>query len=85
MKKTNIMERGRNKRITKSRKPEPPNRAKTFAKLVIEGQINLALRYLSEEDCGGLLPLSDNVMRQLTDKHPSAQGAQLGAWLFGPL
>ena len=60
------------KRMSKSRKPEPQNRAKIFAKLVMEGQINSALRYLSEEDCGGLLPLSDDVMRQLTDKHPSA-------------
>lgn len=43
------------KRIMKSRKPEPPNLAKIFAKLVMGGHINLALRYLSEEDCGGLL------------------------------
>lgn len=31
------------KRIMKSRKPEPPNRAKVFAKLVMEGQISLPL------------------------------------------
>ena len=73
------------KRITKSRKPEPPNRAKIFAKLVMEGQINSALRYLSEEDWGGLLPLSDDIIRQLTDKHPSVQEAKLGALLFGPV
>ena len=71
--------------ILKSKKPEPPNRGKIFAKLVMEGQINSAMRYLSEEDCGGLLPLSDDVMRQLMDKHPSAQGAQLGALLFCPV
>ena len=57
------------KRITKSRKPEPPNQAMIFAKLVMERQINSALRYLT------VLPLSDDVMRQLTDKHPSAQEA----------
>ena len=72
------------KRITKSKKPEPPNRSKILAKLVMEGQINSALRFLSEEDCGCLLPLGDDVMRQLKNKQSSAQDAQLGALLFGP-
>lgn len=44
------------KHVTKSRKPEPPNRAEIFTKLVMEEQINSALHYLSE-DCRGLLPL----------------------------
>lgn len=41
----------------------------------MEGQINLTLLYLSEEDCGGVLPLSGDVMKQLTDKNPNAQEA----------
>ena len=52
-----------------SRKADPPNKAKRFAKLVTEGKMNSALRYLSEEDCGGVLPLTEHVMRQLMDKH----------------
>ena len=51
----------------------------------MEGQIHSALRYLSEEDCGGVLPLSEQVMKQLTDKHPQAQQAKLGSVLFGPV
>jgi len=39
----------------------------------MEGHIHLALRYLSEEECGGVLPLSEQVMEQLADKHPKAQ------------
>ena len=50
-----------------------------------EGQITLALRYLSEDDSGEVLPLTDNAMRQLKEKHPDAQRAKLGSLLFGPV
>jgi len=52
-------------------KVDPAKKAKIFAKLVMEGKINSALRYLSEEDCGGVLLLSEHVMRQLMNKHPN--------------
>ena len=56
-----------------------------FAKLVMEGQINSALRFLNESSCGGILPLSDDVMTQLREKHPEPQSAKLGTLLFGPI
>lgn len=55
-------------RIGRSRKIEPPNKAKIFAKLVMEGRINYALCYLSDNDSKGVLPLSDDVMEQLQEK-----------------
>ena len=72
-------------RIGRSRKIEPPNKAKIFAKLVMEGQIKAALRFLSDNDSKGLLPLSDDVMEQLQEKHPEPQEARLGSLLFGPI
>ena len=40
---------------------------------MMEGQIHSALGYLSEQDCGGVLPLSEQVKEQLAaDKHPKA-------------
>ena len=71
--------------LDRSRKADPPNKAKIFAKLVMEGQIHAALSYLSEEDYWGALPLSEQVMEQLADKHPKAQQAKLGSVLFGPV
>ena len=53
-----------------------------FANLVMSAQIN------SENDGGGggvVLPLSDDVMAQLREKHPSLQEARLGSLLFGPV
>ena len=39
----------------------------------MEGQIHSALGYLSEQDYGGVLPLSEQVKEQLAaDKHPKA-------------
>ena len=49
--------------LLKSNKNDPPNKARIFAKLVTEGQINSALRYLSDDDSGGVLPLTDDVVR----------------------
>ena len=73
------------RRIQKSCRNDPPNKAKIFAKLVMERQINSALRYLSENDGGGVLPLTDDVLQQLREKHPEAQEAKLGSMLFGPV
>ena len=61
------------------------NKAKVFAKLVMEEKINSALRYLTDSDGGGVSPLTDDVMKQLQDKHPKAQPAALGSLLFGPV
>ena len=55
------------RRLSKWNKNDPPNIARIFVKLVMEGQINSALRYLSEDDSGGVLPLTDDVVRQLRE------------------
>ena len=73
------------RRIQKSCRNDPRNKAKIFAKLAMEGQINSALRYLSENDGGGVLPLTDDVLQQLREKHPEVQEAKLGSLLFGPV
>lgn len=49
--------------------------ARIFANLVMSGQINLALRYLSGKNARGVLPLTDEVMKQLWEKHPEVQEA----------
>ena len=43
-------------RIGKGKKSNPPNRAKIFAKLVMEGQINSAMRFLNDDAGGSILP-----------------------------
>ncbi len=72
------------RRLASSRRADPPNKAKVFPNLVMAGQIHSALRYLNNDDCGVVLPLNDDVIRQLKKKHPEAQEAHLGTLLFGP-
>lgn len=40
---------------------------------------------MSEEYSCGVLPVTDDVMKQLVDKHPIPQEAQLGCLSFGPI
>ena len=56
-----------------------------FAKRVLEGQIDAALRFVSESSSGGVLTLKDDLMEQLKEKHPNPQPAKLGSLLFGPI
>ena len=51
----------------------------------MEGQIHSALWYLTDDGCGSVLSLNDDVMKQLHEKHPKAQPAKLGLLLFGPV
>ena len=58
---------------------------KVFANLVMAGQIHSALQYLNDDNDRGVLPLKDDVMRQLKQKRPEAQKDPLGTLLFGPI
>ena len=72
------------RRLISSHRNNEPDSARVFANLFMSGQINWALRYLSDENGGGVLPLTDDVMKQLREKHPEEQEAQLGTLAFGP-
>lgn len=69
-------------RIGKFKGADPLNKSKVFAKLIMEGQINAALRYVNESTSGGVLSLTDDVMKHLKEKHPDPQSAKLGSILF---
>ena len=63
-------------RIGKFKGSNQPDKAKIFAKLVLEGQTT---------SNGGVLTLTDDVLTQLKQKHPESQPAKLGSVLFGPV
>ena len=73
------------RRIGKLKTFDQTEKSKIFAKLVLEGQINSALHFLSETSTGGVLELTDDVMAQLKEKHPNPQPTTLGSLLFGPI
>ena len=44
--------------------------AKIFARLILQGKINAALRYLNKNGNVGVLNLSPEVLLELKEKHP---------------
>ena len=60
------------------------DRSKVFSKLVMEGRINTALRFLNDSNNGGVLPLTDDVMSQLKEKHPHSSTSKTWIATFWP-
>ena len=73
------------RRIGKLETSDPPEKSKVFAKIVLEGHINSALRFLGETSTGGVLELTDDVMAELKEKHPNPIPTTLGSLLFRPI
>ncbi len=68
--------------LEKEKNPKPQTEQKYLPTLIMEGQINSAMLYISR----GILPLSNHVMLQLYEKHPEPMPALLSSVLFrGPV
>ena len=65
------------RKLLNSKRDETPNKSKVFANLVMRDEIHSAIRYLCEDNGGGILPLIDDVMSQLKEKHLDTQEARL--------
>ena len=59
--------------------------AKRFAKLMLEGKVNPAIRLLEVNATGGVLPLTDEVIGNLQQKHPAGKPTNDTMLLQGPL
>ena len=59
--------------------------SRIFAKLVMEGKISAALKFLDAESSSGVLDLSNNVLEELKAKHPNAESVSEDCLLRGPL
>ena len=57
--------------------------SKTFAKHMMTGKINAALRLLENSPSGGVLQLNDDVINDLKKTHPSGQEKQKDVLLTG--
>ena len=57
--------------IQRRLRKDPPKKGRFFAKLVMEGQIHSALRYLTENYGSGVLSLTDELIEHLQNKRPN--------------
>ena len=73
--------------IQKSLQKQPlrrdPDLVRCFTNLMLHGKVNAALRLITEQTRGGVLPLSQEVKMTLSQKHPSAEPVDPGALLSG--
>eukprot|EP00794_Sanderia_malayensis_P000856 gene856-148_t len=59
--------------------------SQTFSKLMLQGKVHAALRFLSNESSGGVLDLSDETLKGLREKHPSPAAIKENSLLSGPI
>ena len=63
------------KRERPSTHDNPDNLAKSFAKLMMQGKVNAALRLLDRQETLGVAKMSEDMMTELRNLHPEAQPA----------
>ena len=61
------------------------NLSKRFGKLMENGNINSALKLVTNNMTGGILPLNDEITNKLTEKHPDPVRPKEEALLQGPI
>ena len=57
----------------KSKQKDIAETAKRFKNYMIKGNVNAALRLLSENANSGILPINDDTIKKLYEKHPPAE------------
>ena len=71
--------------LEKERNPKPQTEQKYLPTLIMEGQINSAMRFLNGDISRGILPLSNHIMLQLYEKHPETMPAKSSVLFRGPV
>ena len=73
------------KMLSQQQKPQTTEgKVKIFAKLVLEGKINGAIRPLDDDTSYGVLPLLANGIKTLCQKYPDARLSNNSMMLHGP-
>ena len=73
-----------NKFSTNERPKKQDDKAKIFAKLVFQGKINAAMKFLTENDVG-VHQVDDKILQALQEKHPQPSSLTPDVLLNGPI
>ena len=71
--------------VSSTRKRSTEDVSRIFARLMLQGKVNAALKFLSNESGGGVHKVTDNIMNELLNKHPKPAPVEEGSLLFGPV
>ena len=73
------------KRLTSGKSRKQTDISRIIAKLMMEGKVTEAVKFLSDNSDVGVLPASDEVIRDLKTKHPHPALIQSDTLLNGPI
>ena len=73
------------KKLQSTKKRNTEDTARIFSKLVFQGKISAALKFLSKESENGVLPTTDKVISELKEKHPDPSSIQPDSLIHGPI
>ena len=71
--------------INTNKKRSEPDVTRIFSKLMMEGKVSAAIKFLSENNDHGVLPASEETVNELMLKHPSPALIHADTLLEGPL
>ena len=73
-------------RLTSSRKPRSADDvAKIFARMILQGKTNAALKFISSESSPGVHQPTEAVFKELQNKHPPPAPIRDNSLLYGPV
>ena len=70
---------------TKSRSDTVEPITKRFSQYIQQGRVSAAIKLLTEESDNGILPLNEETIQLLQDKHPTGQDADNYILLSGEI
>ena len=70
---------------TNNKQRSSEDTARIFAKLIMEGKVSAALKFLDKESSAGPLKCSGSVLKELEEKHPDSMPLQDESLLHGPI
>ena len=74
------------KKFCSSTKPRDMEEiSKVFTRMILQGKLTAALKFLDKETNAGVLSLSEDVLNDLREKHPLSEPIAEGALLNGPI
>ena len=59
--------------ISRKRKPDSDHARKVFVRLIFQGKVSSALRWLNSQCSSSSLEVNDDIINKLKEKHPAAQ------------
>ena len=73
------------RRLLSSKRRSDTDVSKIFTKLMLQGKVNAAIKYLSENNDCGVLTINNEVVDKLREKHPTPGDIAENSLLNGPL